>query len=272
MPQFGHGLPLSGRFGAATTANTVAREDEAMAMTLDEILTELAAHVGDDKAKGAEVGNAIREKIKPVSQHLINVGSALKKEEAKAEVKKLTEERDAAIAERDEAAEALATSNAAKPDVAKLEADLTAKWSKKVDDLKKQLGAKDESFRGALRKSSIAKLTAELVKAGVDPDYAKEVLAAKYSGQFEVKDDGSVVVKNGDGLEYDGDEDTKVGAFAADLRKIVPPKFINTNADTGAGVRNGQGGGSGYDAAKVGAEMGKQEREAATATSGLAFK
>lgn len=239
-------------------------------MTLDEILAALAEHVGDDKAKGSEAANAIREKVKPVAQHLINVGGALKKEEAKGQIAELKASVETLTQERDEATEALTAANATKPDVVKLEADLTTKWQKKVDDLKKQLGAKDESFKTALRRGSLAKLTAELVKAGVDPDYAKEVMAAKYGGQFEVKDDGSVVVKNGDGLEYDGDEDAKVGAFAADLRKIVPPKFINTNADTGAGVGSGRQGGSGYDAAKVGTEMGKREKEQATSNK-LAF-
>lgn len=231
-----------------------------MALTEDEIFAGITELVGDDKAKGEDFARKLRERNRTVAQPLINVGSALKKEETKKEIAELKAANESLTQERDEAVESLATSNASKPDVAKLESDLTAKWSKKVDDLKKQLGQKDESFRGALRRGSLAKLTAELVKAGVDPDYAKEVLAAKYAGQFEVKDDGSVVVKNGDGLEYDGDEDAKVGAFAADLRKLVPPKFINTNADSGAGVGNGGRGGSTYDARKEGEEMGKREK------------
>lgn len=243
-----------------------------MALTLDEIIAGINELAGDDKEKAKDVATALRDRSKPVAQHLINVGSALKKDEVKAEIKRLTDELAAATEARDEATQALEATNGAKPDLAKIEADLTAKWSKKVDDLKKQLGAKDESFKTALRRGSLAKLTAELVKAGVDPDYAKEVMAAKYGGQFEVKDDGSVVVKNGDGLEYDGDEDAKVGAFAADLRKIVPPKFINTNADTGAGVGGGQRSGTGYDPAKVGTEMGKQEKAATAANDGLAFR
>lgn len=242
-------------------------------MTEDEILAAIGEHVGDDKGKAEAFAKKLRETHRHVAQPLINAGSALKKEEAKADIKKLTEERDAAVTERDEATQALAAANATKPDVAKIEADLTAKWSKKVDDLKKQLTQKDESFRGALKRGSLAKFTAELVKAGVDPDYAKEVLAAKYGGNVDVQDDGSVVVKGLDGIPFDGaDEDARVSAFAAEIRKGVNPRYVLTNADSGAGVRSGGGGGSGYDAQKVGEEMGKQEKAATAANAGLAFK
>jgi hypothetical protein len=235
------------------------RGAEVRTMTLDEILAALAEHVGDDKAKGDEAAKAIRERVKPVAQHLINVGSALKKDEVKADIKKLTEERDAAIQERDEATEAMAAANAAKPDVAKIEADLTTKWSKKVSDLKDQLKAKDDTLRGALRKGTVSKFTAELIANGADPDWAEQVAVSKYGNLIEVKDDGSVLVKSPDGLEYDGDEAAKVKAFATDVGKLVPPKFRLTNADSGAGVRTG-GSGSTYDAAKEGREMAEKQK------------
>lgn len=233
-------------------------------MTLDEILAALAEHVGDDKAKGDEAAKAIREKVKLVSQPLINVGSALKKEETKKEIADLKATVETLTQELDETKATLETTNATKPDVQKLEADLTAKWQKKVDDLKKQLAGKDESLKGALRRGSIKALTAELIKAGIDPEYAKEVLAAKHAGAIEIGDDGSITVKGLDGIALDGDEDAKVAALAADVRKQVAPKWVLTNADSGGGVGSGGRSGSTYDPVKVGTEMGQQERAKAS--------
>lgn len=242
-----------------------------MALTIDEIIAGINELAGDDKDKAKDVATAIRERAKPVGQHLINVGSALKKEEAKRDIDALKAANETLTTERDEAVAALGTANSTKPDVAKIEADWKAKHEKKVGELKEQLKAKDDTLRGALKKASVAKLVAQLTNQGVDPDYAKEVLAGKHAGNIEVKDDGTVLIKSPDGLEYDGaDEDAKVAALAADARKGVAPKWILTNADSGAGVRSGGQSGTGYDAAKVGEEMGKQEKARAT-DSNLAF-
>lgn len=238
-------------------------------MTEDEIFAAIAEHVGDDKAKAEDFGKKLRERHRSVAQHLINVGSALKKEETKKEIADLKAAVETLTQERDEATEALAASNATKPDVAKIEADLREKYAKKIDDLKTQLKAKDDTLRGALKKGTLAKFTAELVANGADPEWAETIGASKYGNLIEIKDDGSVLVKSPDGLEYDGDEAVKVKAFATDVGKLVPPKFRLTNADTGAGVR-GAGGGSGYDAAKEGREQGEREKAQAS-NNKLAF-
>jgi hypothetical protein len=234
-----------------------------MALTIDEIIAGVNEIIGDDKEKAKELGNALRERSKPLAQHLINVGSALKKEETKAEIERLKGELATATEARDEAVTALEGERGKAPDAAKVKEELDAKWSKKVDDLKKQIASKDETLRGALKKGTLAKFTAELVANGADPEWAEQIGATKYGNLIEVRDDGSVAIKSPDGLEYDGDESAKIKAFSGDVGKLVPPKFRLTNADSGGGANN-RGSGTTYDAAKVGTEMGKAEKAAAT--------
>ena len=216
-------------------------------MELSEILKELAAYVGDDKAKAKEVREAMRASdggSKLVAQSLIDVGQGGKAAELQGKITKLEGELATAtesLAERDTEIETL---KAKVPDAAKIEADLKEKHQKKLDDLKGQLKAKDETLRGALKRGSLAKLVSQLsTKHGVDPEYAQEVLAAKYGANVDVQDDGSVVVKGLDGLPIDGaTEDERIAALAGEVRKGVNPRYVLTNADSGAGVRGGNGG------------------------------
>ena len=151
------------------------------------------------------------------------------------------------------------------PDVATVEARERAKWEPKVKAKDDELKAAREQFRKAVGGSGRAKFTRELIALGADPEYAEQVAAAKYGDRLDPKDDGSLAVfQLGEQVEYDGDEESKIKALAADVFKQVPPKFRLTNADSGAGVGSGGRGGSTYDPVREGTEMGKQERAKAS--------
>lgn len=217
-------------------------------MELSELIASINSFVGGDKAKAKEVAKALRDNAKDVSQLLINVGAGQKSGEVGGKVTALEKERDEWKAKAEEVEQEFTEFKAKTPDVATVEARERAKWEPKVKAKDEEVKATKETLRKALGGGTMQKVVAHLVaKLGVDDDYAREVLAARYADRIAVGDDGRIgVLQVGETSEYDAvTEDEKVAALAADIRKTVPPKFVNTNADSGAGVRGGSGGGTG---------------------------
>jgi hypothetical protein len=241
-------------------------------MTLAEIIAALKAEVGDDSGKIKEAAKLLRDDVKDVAQKLINVGAGQKSGDADKKIAAAEKERDEWKEKAETTEQEFAEFKSKTPDVATVEARERAKWEQKVKAKDDELKAAREQFKGAVGKGGRAKFTRELIALGVDPEYAESVAAAKYGDRLNPKDDGVLAVYQlGETTEYDApDEDAKIKALAADVRKLVSPKFINTNADSGGGANN-RGSGTTYDAAKVGTEMGKAEREQVARTSNLAF-
>lgn len=231
-------------------------------MELSEIIAALNTHVGGDKAKAKEVAKALRADAKDVAQQLINVGAGQKAGETQTKVSQLEQERDELKEKLETTEREFAEHKSKTPDVATVEARERAKWEQKVKAKDDELKAAREQYKGAVGKGGRAKFTRELIALGVDPEYAETVAAAKYGDRFVASDEGTLgVLQLGETTEYDAaDEDGKIKALAADVRKIVPPRFINTNADSGAGVGRQGSGGNTYDAAKVGREMAEQQK------------
>lgn len=241
-------------------------------MELADLVKAVNDFVGGDKAKAKDVAKALRSDSKDVAQLLINVGAGQKSGETQAKVTDLetklreTEEKLAEVTSE------FAEHKAKTPDVATVEARERAKWEPKVKAKEDELKAARETTKNVLKRGAVARFTRELIKAGVDPEYAQEVAANKYGDRFDPKDDGTLgVLQVGEAIEYDAaDEDSKIAALAADVRKGIAPRWILTNADSGAGVRNGGGGGAGYDAKKEGEAMAAKEKSSA-ANNKLAF-
>jgi hypothetical protein len=213
-------------------------------MEISDVVKAVNEFVGGDKAKAKEIAKALRSDAKDVAQLLINVGAGQKSGEVQGKVETLEKERDDLKEQLETVTTEFQEFKTRTPDVATVEARERAKWEPKVKAKDEELKAAREQFRGAVGKGAVAKFTRELIGLGVDPEYAQEVAATRYRDRLAPKDDGSLgVFQLGETVEYDApDEDAKIKALAADVRKLVKPQWINTNADSGAGVRNGGGG------------------------------
>jgi len=218
-------------------------------MTLDEILVAIAAFVGGDPDKAKEVAKKMREHAdtRDVAQELVQYGAGKKKGQLDGDIATLTRQLETTKQELEELQTAFDDFKAKTPDVAKVEQELTAKHTRKLQEKDAQLAAKDQTLKGALTRGARERLVTLLsTEHKVDPEYAREVMASKYADRFVVGDDGRIsVLQPGSTDSYDADtDDAAVALLAAQVAKTAPAKFVNTNADRGAGSRSGQGGGS----------------------------
>jgi hypothetical protein len=214
-------------------------------MELSEIIAAINAHVAGDKAKAKELAKELRANSKDVAQLLINVGAGQKSGETQTKVSQLEAERDDLKEHLEQLTTEYTEFKTRTPDAAAIETRLNTKWGAKLQAKDDEVKATRDTLRKALGGGTMQKVVARLVtKYGVDDDYAREVLAQRHADRIAVGDDAKVgVLQLGETVEYDAaTEDEKIDALAADIRKTVPPKFVNTNADTGAGIRGGVGG------------------------------
>lgn len=249
-----------------------------MALTLDEIIGGITELAGDDPAKAKELATALRERAKPIAQVLINVGSALKKDEVKREHDALRSERDTAAAERDEAKQALEDERGKAPDAKAIEERLKAEHKKALDKANDRADTAEkrakELNRQVARDLTISHLTTP-DESGmyVDPEHAELLMIGRYSDRYVDREDGALdVLQIDETAAYDGkDIKEKTAALARDIRKKVQAKNLVTSTDSGGGIRGGGGGGGSYDPVKDGQERGKKQAVTATEKS-LAYQ
>jgi multidrug efflux pump subunit AcrA (membrane-fusion protein) len=245
-------------------------------MDLTEAIKALMAHSNRE-----EVVAALQKDGQPLYQLVFNKGHAVAT--AKLEAEKATVEARATQAEqeRDAAKGTLAERERNTPDVAAIR----TQYEQQIADLKEQHKGtllKEKEARQAERlERTKAELRADLVSAGVDPDYA-DVLVEKRETLSRLtfrKDDGVLeILQAGKTIPLAvGDGESPVKLLVAELRGATPAKFISSNADGGSGSSSGNGGGGGatiYD--KIRAERqpaaGAPERTAAPAPSTAAAR
>jgi hypothetical protein len=219
-------------------------------MDAAEIIAAINEYVGDDKAKAKEFAKALRARAGEVAVSLINIGKSQGTSEAGGEVKKL----EAQVKELTEALEAkeqeMADFRAKTPDAATIEESTRKKWESKLRKAETERDDAHRRFNDAVVQIGIDKAVALLItpnEQGVraDREYAELIAAGKLRPHFVPKPDGSLAVKQiGEETEYDGDTlDAKVAALVKDFRPYIPATFLMSNADGGAGVRSGPGGG-----------------------------
>ena len=159
------------------------------------------------------------------------------------------------------------------PDVDAVRQEYEAKLTAKEEEKKKAIEEAEQRVSEVHGSRFDAELSAALVTAGVEPDYAKEVLVPKYRNRRKVEKDGTVKF-------YDDDGSTPLAAVNGELPRVaaekikagVDPKWIVSNADKGAGSQGGKReGASGYDPVKAGKEAAAVQKGAASSES-LAFK
>lgn len=211
-------------------------------MDLTELLAQLGAIVGTDKDKAKEVATAMRNHAEAslIAQDLINFGAGKKKSDMDREVTRLTTAKEAVEAELEALRTEFDEFKAKTPDVAAVEARLKGQYDRRLAEKDGVIDTQARNLKGALTARLREKLVNKLSTTHrVDPDYAGEVLAARFGDRFEAQDDGSVRVLQQTGEEeIDGDtEDARIATLAAQIAKDVPAKYVDAAADRGGGTR-----------------------------------
>lgn len=203
-----------------------------------------------------EVADGLQEHAPAARQHVFRIGYGTHKGESKTEldalkeqVTTLTQERDDAKAQADTLGSKDADFAAEKTRLEKLAADAK-------EEAKTAKATADERVKGLHKSREKSALQAKLVAAGVDPDYAEQVLVPKLADRIRVDgltDDGGATVAY---LDPDGVPDASgLDGLAAQAVKTVDARWIVSGADSGSGASgNSNANGGGYDPVKAGKE------------------
>ena len=208
-----------------------------MALTADQTAALALLASADVK----DVADGLKEHAAPAYQAVYARGFGTAKGEAKiaadsaaAEIVTLTTERDEAkteaVASGTKDADALAK-------IERLEAALTFAKSAATDATTRA----NSRIKALHTSRENAALVAELVKSGVDPDYAEQVLAPKLGARIRVgepADDGTAAV---DYLDADGLAPLQSGraGLAAEAVKTLDAKWIAASGAAGGGLSGG---------------------------------
>jgi len=216
-------------------------------MDVTEIIAAINEHTGNDKAKAKDFAKVLRAGAPEVAQSLINIGGSQKATEVTGKVKELegqVKELTEAVEQKDQE---LTELRAKTPDAAAIEESTKRKYDVKLRKLEQERDEAKKRHEDAVVQIGLDKAIAEMITPNeqgvrVDREWAQELGALKLRSQFIAKPDGSLAVKQiGDESEYDGTLDEKVKALVKDFRAYVPETFKFSNADGGAGIRNGAG-------------------------------
>lgn len=212
-------------------------------MTLEEILAALKAEIGDDKEKAKAAAESMRGTVPIVAQVLIDAGAGRKGGELARQITRLEQERDNAIAERDEATTALEELKTKTPNAAEIEAGVKARYEKKLKDAQDENAQLKGDLTSERKGTTLGRLRRRLEQEHrVDPEWTETALDSRYGNRIEIGADGAKKILQLDGTEaYDGSEDEAIEKLASDIAKKVPERWITTNADSGGGVGGGGG-------------------------------
>jgi hypothetical protein len=216
-------------------------------MEVTDIIAAINEHTGNDKAKAKDFAKVLRAGAPEVAQSLINIGGSQKATEVTGRIKEL----EATVKELTEAAEQkdqeITELRAKAPDAAAIEESTKRKYDVKLRKLEQERDDARKRHEDAVVQIGIDKAIAMMITPNeqgvrVDREWAEQLGAMKLRAQFAPRPDGSLAVKQiGEESEYDGTLDEKVAALVKDFRAYVPETFKFSNADGGAGIRNGTG-------------------------------
>lgn len=213
-----------------------------------EIIAAINELVGSDRAKAKEFAKELRSGVGPVAQSLINIGKSQAQSDGGAELDRLKQQVQD-LTESVEAKDAEIQQLTAKvPDAAQVEESYRKKWEPKLTKAEQRALEAETRATTLAQQVVVDKALARLLARNeqgqaADPEYVHLIAAEKIRKLVTPKPDGNVGVRtlDGDG-EYDGETvDQKVDALIKDFRPTIPAAFVLTNADSGAGVRNGGG-------------------------------
>lgn len=217
-------------------------------ITIEEAIEAVNAATGGDKAKVRDFVKKLRSDSPDVANYLITSGKNQRDGEVQGDLKKLTDRIAELEGELETSHSELTTLRSKTPDVAAVEESVKRKYEGKVRKAEQERDQVQRLFDDATVQHAVDLAVNNLTtpnEQGVraHPEYARLIAAARLREQMVPKN-GTVAIKQiGEEAEYDGDTlEQKVKALVKDFRAYIPPEFIVSNADSGAGVRNGSSG------------------------------
>lgn len=251
-----------------------------MARTLAEVLGELnEIYEADTKSVLEQLNNSSVTVIKEFRSKTFGAGKKEGKRGGDEDAAKLGELQT----KLEEAEEALTKARSGQSTWESEKKDLEKKHETKLKETKDQLASARativnltrnrtmDQVAGFLTRDSeeLSKRFQNLQLGDVVPDYADTIVKQKFIGQIVVDETtGQLkdVLKLGEQTGYEADsEEQKLALLAADIRKTIPPTFIRSNAEGGAGIRDvgGSRQGSGPNVGTI------VEKKAATGAYGM---
>jgi hypothetical protein len=244
---------------------------------LEALVSRLQGLVPEDDGTTIEdekVTDAVHAAAQVVYQEIYDRGHQFAHAKGKGVGDDLQKRLDASEKAREKAEKEAAELAAKAPDLEKIRGEHKAQ----LDDLRTAHQSELDEERGKGRKASLDRriqdLRLDLVRLGVDPDYA-EVLVSKPDtvARFRPAEDGAIeILQKGKDVPFaPGGETTPIQLLAAELKEGAPDKFITASGDRGSGSRSGQGSqSSGFDLGKYREDLLKQrQEEAAKRQSGM---
>lgn len=148
------------------------------------------------------------------------------------------------------------------PEAKATEERLQKQYEKKLEAERKRAEAAEGTLTKERSSRFRTQFSAELADVA-DKDYRDEVLANRYADRYRVQPDGSwQVLRPGEDTPYEAATEAEaVKLLAADVAKLVPPKFRLAHGESGGGITTGSGGG-GQAPAKVEKERIDNARQA----------
>lgn len=243
-------------------------------MDIREILGQLA------EADADEVAAALKEKLQPVYQTIFNRGHSTATERASTREESLNELLNAEREKRQKLEREIDELRDKTPDAQEQRKQYEARIAELEDEMKALKESSKERVRNVIKRGAVADLQATLVSMGVDPDYA-EVLVSKPGTQARIAVNGDdegeqfEIAVMQEGREIPIQTDNPIKAYAEELRKSVPSKFIVSTADRGGETGGGGAGGSRStfdrirEEARKRSEAGAGDRKSAAERMGL---
>lgn len=203
---------------------------------------------GTEEIADDQIVSTIQQHAQPIYQIAHDRGHSAGMGKKGTEVTTLQTQLQQAQTERDTARTALEELKGKAPDNERLKAE----YATQLQEAEAKFKAKESALKATLKATQRAWAKSDLVthlvtKHNVDPDYA-EVIASKDDvlDRISYNDDGQIeIAQRGKQIPFaPGEGQTHIGLLATELRETVPPKFVTTNADAGAGSENGGGSGA----------------------------
>lgn len=216
-----------------------------MAKTIDELIADVNEFIGTDPGNGDLYATALRERVKTVSQPLINIGAKVGKREQVGKNADLQAKLTTAEEQLEQVKGELTSLKDRTPNARDIEENEKRKWQpliKKEQERaeKAELNARklrEQVFRDKFA-AHLTRSDGANVRMDDDPLLVR-ALTEQYLDRYVQREDGTEEVLQIDNdTPYDGrTTDDKIAALAEAARRKVPAKYLIAATDSGSGVR-----------------------------------
>ena len=233
--------------------------------TVEEVIASVNELVTENRDNAKALADALREHAKPVAKVLTDRGARMAARDGDAALK-AAEEKATKAAEELEAVQAEFEAFKAKtPYLATREAEIRAKYEKKLEEKDKALRDRTdraiELQRRQLRAAFVEELLEETDGKRVDREWAEKVVAREFDDRLVAREDGTEdVLQPGEAIGFDAPTTReKLKLLAAEAKKTVPDRYLVVGGQSGGGTSGGHGSG-GYDPVAAGKKMAAEQK------------